>query len=308
MMTTLPIRQRPIVCLDCETTGLSTEKGARIVEVALVKQFPDGHIEEWSTLVNPEIEMHPSNVKIHGISNTMVAKAPLFSDVWPQLEQFLDDSILIAHNASFDVGFLHAEAERLGVTLPELDIIDTLEISRRLFGFPRNNLSIVAHRFNLLVHNAHRALPDARNTFHVFWAMLDDIEDREGKALTSDELRDLCKTHEKQGAFRLAVIQAVVQSYRNKQRLSIDYISRHPEKPIRSERIIEVTKWDSPYVEANCLLRGEPRRFHIKQIQRAELKDEFFSGVDVSEISNQVQEPTAPKCSDYSEESPDTIS
>ena len=119
--------------------------------------------------------------------------------------------------------------------------------------------------------HAHRALPDARNTIHIFWAMLQDIEQRVERSLTVSELQALCEKYHKRGEYKKNIAKTITQANRDKQRISIDYISRDPSKPIRTRRELEITKWDSPHLEANCLLRGEPRRFHLKQIQRAEL-------------------------------------
>ena len=101
--------------------------------------------------------------------------------------------------------------------------------------------------------------------------MLEDIEMRQEERLTSDSLRKLCEHHIKKGPYREGILRAIIQAYKQKNLLKIDYISRDPQKPIRTQRTIEVTRWNSPYLEANCLLRGEQRRFHLKQIQRAEL-------------------------------------
>lgn len=268
----LPLHKRSIVALDCETTGLKVEKGHNVIEIALVKQNPDGSLEEWSTLIKPTKRISPSNQAIHGITNAMVSNAQTFPDIYPQLVAFIKDCVLIAHNASFDFTFLDTECERHHLEkFSHTEVLDTLAISRRFFGFPRNNLSIVCHRFHLMTPHAHRALPDARNTMYLFWAMLEDIEAREGKSLTANELQDLCKKYHKHSEYKKSILQTIVQAKREHRRLSIDYISKDPSKPIRTTRELEITKWNSPFLEANCLLRGEPRRFHVKQIQRAEL-------------------------------------
>lgn len=270
----IPIRERSVVAFDCETTGLKWEKGHNIIEVAMVKHNPDGSVEEFSTLIKPIKRISPSNQAIHGISNTMVQDAPLFEEVHTQIQSFMKDCVLVAHNSSFDIDFLQSESNRLHLPiLSTTNVVDTLAMSRRFFGFPRNNLSIVAHRFHLMTPNAHRALPDARNTIHIFWAMLEDIEIRMEKPLTVGELQELCEKYHKRGAYKKAILSTIAQANREKRRLSIDYISKDPSKPIRTIRELDITKWNSPYLEANCLLRGEPRRFHVKQIQRAEMTD-----------------------------------
>ena len=263
----LPIRERSVVAFDCETTGLRVEKNHNIIEIALVKHNPDGSIEEWSTLIKPTKRISPSNQAIHGISTSMVQKAPSFEAIYPKLQAFIADCILVAHNAEFDIGFLKAEAERNQLpVISDVTVVDTLAMSRRFFGFPRNNLSIVAHRFQLMTPHAHRALPDARNTMHIFWSMLEDIEQRVEKPLTVSELQALCEKYHKRSEYKKNIAKTITLAKRNNQRISIDYISRDPSKPIRTRRELEITKWNSPHLEANCLLRGEPRRFHLKQI------------------------------------------
>ena len=132
----LPLRKRSVVALDCETTGLKVEKNHNIIEIALVKHNPDGSIEEWSTLIKPTKRISASNQAIHGISPSMVQQAPSFADIYPKLETFITDCILVAHNAEFDVGFLRAEAQRNNLPIiSDVAVVDTLAMSRRFFGF-----------------------------------------------------------------------------------------------------------------------------------------------------------------------------
>ena len=278
-----PIRLRSVVAFDCETTGLHVEKGHNIIEIALVKHNPDGSCEEWSTLIKPTKRIAPSNQAIHGISPSMVQDAPTFDQIYAELQAFIKDCVLVAHNAKFDIGFLVEEAKRNNLEqISDAQVIDTLKLSRRFFGFPRNNLSVVAHRFHLMTPHAHRALPDARNTMHIFWAMLDDIEARAGKKLTVTELQELCEKYHKRGEYKKNIAKTIGEAKKQNRRISIDYISKDPSKPIRTTRELEITKWSSPHLEANCLLRGEPRRFHLKQIQRAEMTSpiEFIQACD----------------------------
>ena len=279
-----PIRQRSVVGVDCETTGLHVEKGHNIIEIALVKHNPDGSVEEWSTLLKPTKRIAPSNQAIHGISPSMVHEAPTFDQIYTEFQTFIQSCVLVAHNATFDIGFLQEEAKRHCLEpISDAQVLDTLQLSRRFFGFPRNNLSVVSHRFHLMTPHAHRALPDARNTMHVFWAMLEDIEERCGKELTVTELQELCKKYHKRGEYKKNIAKTIGEAKKQHRRISIDYISKDPSKPIRTTRELEITRWASPHLEANCLLRGEPRRFHLKQIQRAEMTSQIESAEKVSE-------------------------
>ena len=268
------IRHYPVVAIDFETTGLSPEQHAA-VEIALVKRYPSGETEHWSSLIKPPHPISVASQSVHHISDAMVEHAPTFKDIYPDIERMLTGSIVIAHNAPFDMNFLAKEIER--AQLPSIDILyvlDTLKIARSFFGLPQNNLSFVSQRFNLSTNNAHRALPDAHNTLQIFFHMLTDIEGREEKQLTCMELQELVEKHHKAGEIKKQIVEDISVAHADQLPISIDYISRDPNKPIRSQRIISIKNLRLPFIEAFCHLRQAERVFHIKQIQRAEIVDE----------------------------------
>lgn len=150
-----------LVFLDVETTGLSVDKGARICDIAMVKVV--NNIEtEFNTLVNPGHPIREMYSEIHGITNEMVKDAPIFSDIAQSVADFIDGSILVCHNARFDLGFVSKQLMESGVVSPEMYYLDTLIISRQYFCFQSNKLGDIAKILDIEVKEAHRAMPDVR--------------------------------------------------------------------------------------------------------------------------------------------------
>ena len=161
----------PFSVLDVETTGLSPNRD-RIIEIAVVRCAPDGSfLDEWSTLVDPGRDPGPTH--IHGIHAADLAGAPTFQQIAEELRQRLAGSMIAAHNLSFDAGFLTAEYQRAGATVPDQPALCTLQLARRVL---RDNdgysLAACAAALGIDHPNAHRALPDTRVTASVLQAMI----------------------------------------------------------------------------------------------------------------------------------------
>jgi DNA polymerase III subunit epsilon len=173
---------------DTETTGLNPRKGDKIVEIAAVR-VSGGKIDESQTfvqLVNPERSIPWEAERIHGISADAVKGAPTIVDVLPEFLQFAGDSILVAHNADFDLEFLRAEKEMCWgyVDLPEC--LCTMQLSRAVCPHEqRHNLDVIAQRLGLSVEGErHRALPDVLLTAQVLLKLIEM-----GRIITLDDLR-----------------------------------------------------------------------------------------------------------------------
>lgn len=162
-------------CLDTETTGLSPLNGGKICEIAVSVSQNGRKLEEFSTLLNPGMPMHPDVIAIHGITNDMVRTAPTFADVLPRLLSLLDGCVVVAHNAEFDLGFLKAETESCGLRWPEYPVLDTLKLARKNGRFQRNNLGVIATALGINADGAHRAMADVRMTEKVLYCFLRDF-------------------------------------------------------------------------------------------------------------------------------------
>ena len=151
--------------LDLETTGFNALGNDRIVEIAVVHVGPDHRIQaEYCSLVNPGRDLGATH--IHGITGSDMREAPSFVDVADDLIAWLAGRVIVAHNAPFDLRFLHAEFARLGHELPELAAVDTLALT----GL---RLDLACRSYGVDLRQAHTALGDARATAGLFRALLE---------------------------------------------------------------------------------------------------------------------------------------
>lgn len=157
------------VSFDTETTGFSPQND-RLVEIGAVKFRGDGEIlsvTNW--MINPEREIPYYVTEVHGISTEMAAKAPVFTEIWPEFEAFCDGSVLLAHNAKFDVGFLRAELKRADIDPPALPVLDTLPIFRDWFPHAlSHSLEKLSIYLGVSGDTYHRAEADSFHVINIF--------------------------------------------------------------------------------------------------------------------------------------------
>ncbi|GAC1324572.1 MAG: DEDD exonuclease domain-containing protein [Mycobacteriales bacterium] len=164
-----PLREITFVVVDLETTGGSPASCA-ITEVGAVKVRGGEVLGGFQTLVNPGDAIPPFIAVLTGITDAMVASAPRVDAVLPAFLEFAHGSVLVAHNAPFDLGFLRTGCERLGLTWPAFDSVDTARLARRVLTrdeAPDCKLSTLARLFRTEVAPCHRALADAQATVDV---------------------------------------------------------------------------------------------------------------------------------------------
>ncbi|WP_269533479.1 3'-5' exonuclease family protein [Chitinimonas sp. BJYL2] len=152
---------QPFVFVDLETTGANAQRD-RITEVGIV-EWDGNTATEWSSLVNPETTIPPFITRLTGISDAMVADAPVFATLAPDLLARLQGRVFVAHNARFDYGFLRNEFKRAGLDFKSR-VVCTVKLSKKLFpGEYKHNLDAVSERNGLVVSGErHRALTDAQ--------------------------------------------------------------------------------------------------------------------------------------------------
>lgn len=153
-------RVKRLVVLDTETTGLTPAEGHRIVEIGCVELNHTRKGRQYHCYINPEREIPADATRIHGITNERVADAPRFADMVDEFLAFIDQDVLVIHNAVFDIGFLNAELGRLHRKPLEMTrVVDTLLLARRKFPGASASLDALCRR--LKVDNAHRTLHGA---------------------------------------------------------------------------------------------------------------------------------------------------
>lgn len=128
---------------------------------------------EEGILIDPEQEFSGFNIMIHGIRPEMVENQPNFLAVYHRLQSLIDDeTVIIAHNASFDIGVLRATCDRYSLPYPTFAYLDTLALAKACFAdFPSHRLDYLAHRLNLSLHHHHNAAADAKACFLLYEAM-----------------------------------------------------------------------------------------------------------------------------------------
>lgn len=159
-------------CLDTETTGLSPETGGKICEIAVSVSQGGRVVDEFSTLLNPGIPISPEVTAIHGITNEMVKDAPFFADILPRLLGLLDNSVIVAHNADFDISFIRAEFAACGMHFPPYPVVDTLKLARKSGKFARNRLGLIAEELGISCQGWHRAMADTKMAEQIFYYFL----------------------------------------------------------------------------------------------------------------------------------------
>ena len=163
------LSETDFVVFDLETTGAKTPP-CRITEIGAYKIKNGKIVEEFQTLINPETPIPPFITGLTGISDRMVRNAPRFSEVAETLLEFIDESVLVAHNAHFDMRFLNHEIGRIYESYrmgnPHLC---TVHLSRKLLPELANHrLHTVAEHYAIYIKNRHRAADDALATANIF--------------------------------------------------------------------------------------------------------------------------------------------
>lgn len=180
------------IVLDTETTGLDPLRGDRLVEIGCVEIFnrmPTG--QSYHVYINPERDMPAEAFAVHGLSSEFLATKPLFHEVADEFLAFIGDAPLVIHNASFDIGFINAELDRIKrAAIPRERLVDTLLLARRKHPGVSNRLDDLCSRY--AIDNSHRtkhgALLDAELLAEVY---VDLVGARQSQLLLASEAEEI---------------------------------------------------------------------------------------------------------------------
>ncbi len=250
-------------CLDVETTGLATYLGHRMCEIGLLKFCGDKELASYSKLVNSERSIPENVIEIHGITNEMVKDELIFEDIAGEVLEFIRGTVLIAHNAEFDLGFITKHLRRAKLGIPDNLVVDTLTLARRHFKFPGNSLETIADCLAIDTDGEHRALKDVTITKEMFQYFMTKL-----KVKTLGELLDL-----QGGSIPFPEIEEITpppvisEAMESRKKLFIKYRNASGYETERIVEPIEVNAYNgTEYLIAFCHLGKEERVFRMDRI------------------------------------------
>lgn len=165
------------IVFDVETTGLSATYD-KIIELAAVKMQNGNIIDKFERFVNPHHALSATTIELTGITDEMVRNAPEIEQVIKDFYEFIGDGIIVAHNASFDMGFLYEGYRRTGIDHFNHPVIDTLELARFLHPEMKSHrLGTLTKKFNIELTQAHRAIFDCEATGYLLLHLLKEAEE-----------------------------------------------------------------------------------------------------------------------------------
>ena len=276
------------VVFDIETTGFSPVKNS-ITEIGAVKIIRGEIADRFSTFVNPGEHIPEKITQLTSITDEMVKDAPSISSVLPKFLDFCKDSVLVAHNASFDMSFIKQKAMDLGIEL-DVTYVDTLAMSRaQLVNLGRFTLDSVARALNVALNNHHRAVDDAECTAHVFLKLVEMLNTQGIKDL--DALQEFGKRSpdviikSRTSHVTILVKNEVgrVNLYRLVSESHINYFYRHPRIPKSL-----LAKYREGLVIGSACSQGEVYRAILDDWSEQSLVDlaSFYDYLEIQPIEN----------------------
>lgn len=261
----------PIVAFDTETSGpypLESE----IVELGAVKWFKGEIIGQFQTLLKPSKPMTQDNINIHGITNEMVADAPFMKDQIVAFHEFIKDSLLIAHHAPFDLGFIAPEFEKAGLPFPTNVHLCSSLISRALLHTTNHKLQTLVKELNLVGGDAHRAYDDAYACLQVFMKAAEKLDVPSLEKLKAVQAKKIEWANYTLFSKQTEQIKSLVDAIQKQKTIQIVYEggqSKNKLRPITPKGIVRNP--DGDYVHAECGLDNQRKRFYLSKIIDIEL-------------------------------------
>ncbi|WP_136604741.1 PolC-type DNA polymerase III [Paenibacillus dokdonensis] len=189
----IELKSATYIVFDIETTGLSITN-SNITELAAVKMYEGQEIDRYATFVNPHEKIPYHIQQLTNITDEMVKDAPDLEPVLQEFVKFVGDSVLVAHNARFDVGFIQASLKEYGMPLLDNPALDTLELARLIHpGMKNHRLNTLADKYKVLLESHHRAIDDTIALAGILNGLLADAEKIKGLTML-DRLNDYVGT------------------------------------------------------------------------------------------------------------------
>jgi len=192
------LHQTTFVIVDLETTGASPKKGAAITEIGAIKVKSGHYLDQFESFVNPLTPIPEYITQMTGITDLMLATAPVIDDILPAFVEFAgsdEETIIVAHNAPFDLSFLKSAAKEIDLVWPNYKTLDTVTIARQVLSkedVPNCKLGTLAAFFGTKTEPNHRALDDAKATTEILHGLIERLGSL--NVNTVDSLMEFAKT------------------------------------------------------------------------------------------------------------------
>ena len=267
-----PVNEAEFIILDLETTGLEPEWGHRVCEVGFIVTRGSEEIQRFSQLVDPERDIEPSAALVNNLTSDMVTGAPHMTDILPTLTEALSGRVLIAYNASFDVGFLRSEYRLADVPLPKFRTIDLMAMAKHLLPeLGRYPLRRVVEALGITTHGEHRALADAEAAAEVFQVFVEKLS--MAGIVTIEQCEEMTRpTSPLSEALRRDKLSVLRQALEEGKRVHLIYRALDNAFTERDVTPLEIrTLTGKPQLQGYCHLRNAERTFNIDAIQDVEI-------------------------------------
>ncbi|MEZ0392868.1 MAG: exonuclease domain-containing protein [Pseudobdellovibrionaceae bacterium] len=266
-----PWTEFTFVAFDTETSG-AYPLGSEVVEFGAVKWKGGQEIDSFQTLLRPSKPMSDFIISIHGITNEMVADAPLMSEKISQIHEFLKGSIPMAHHAPFDMGFMAVEFEKHNLPLPSEPVLCTSLLARKLITeSPNHKLQTLIPLLKIDGGKAHRALDDARACLHVGLECMNRL----GPLTPLSEVLKVVEKDLSWSKYSLLhahnpTVDKVIECVQKNLHLDISYESSKSKTDTRRITPLGLVRNpDGDFVMATCHRDGAQKRFYLQKIKDA---------------------------------------
>lgn len=279
----LSLSDSTYVVFDVETTGLSAVYDT-IIELAAVKMHKGNIVETFEQFIDPGHPLSQTTINLTGITDDMVRGSKSEEEVLQLFKQFSEDTILVAHNASFDIGFLNTSYERHGIPIAENPVIDTLEMSRFLHPqLKSHRLNTLAKRYKVNLEQHHRAIYDSESTGHLCWIFIKEAAD-EHQMFYHDELNSHIgegEAYKNARPFHATILATTQAGLKNLFKLismaNVNYFYRVPRIP-RSE----LEKYREGLLVGSACSEGELFEAMMqKGTEEAEKRAKFYDYIEI---------------------------
>lgn len=267
-MVEFKVEEQTIVAFDTETSGAYPLE-SEIIELGAVKWKSGQIVDRFQTLLKPRTSLQEANIRIHGITNEMVMDAPLMKEKIGPFKDFVEGSVLLAHHAPFDLGFMAVAFEENQTEFPKNTILCTSLLARSLIATTNHKLQTLVKELNLQGGDAHRAADDAYACLQVFFECLKKLDPEQR---TISNLQKIQGKPLNWGDYRLLSISdpklsTLARHALNAKQIDIVYeggTQGGKPRPIKPYGIVRNP--DGDYLNALCLIDNTRKRFYLNKI------------------------------------------